>query len=555
MTLFETLIAQLVGAPRTASVTREEDGRLIVRIAEGGVTLDGFVEVLPDAVVLDEIDDEVVTPLFPLGTRLHRIHDYLSRFPASVQRGDERLTLSLQPPPTGALWSGEALSATVVWTVHDGETLTDHVEMDVPVLTTEALDAADWQARLDAFEARRATWLERFDTVSLEEVCIGQAAQPEPAHDDGWDAYLAELGLDPAEIAERAAPSIAAAFDRLAPVRARYESLYGLKLPAGIAHLAALVAALGTMPAAPPEHAPWAPPPEAGLARGRAWLDASLAMRVGGLSEWFAPGGLERPTHDASVLHEVVPSGGEGPLDPRLDMRYRRDAPQFVTFLSGDTDGLHWGFWYDSPDHFPVIAHNYARDSAETWIDDERDMISFLRSRIAKLVEATTRELQTSADEELRGYALRRWRALRVVEMHVDELASQIVGRTWDDEPACPWPRTVGYPVGSPPLALRPDAGQVPPHVPSFGSTMTDPSEEQLARWIEDARVELAAGRPAYAHALGLYLHWLDGDELRDAAGKLLLDAYEALSFRAFAAILKLHLLHRDLGSVGIFPS
>ncbi|MFT3771814.1 MAG: hypothetical protein QM820_40915 [Minicystis sp.] len=374
-----------------------------------------------------------------------------------------------------------------------------------------------------------------------------------PAQDDGWDAYAAEIGLDPAALGERVAPGVAAAFDRFAAVRARYEDVYGLKLPAGLAHLAALIAALGAMPAAPPEHAPWAPPAEAGPQRGRAWLDAALAMRVAGLSEWFVPGGLERRTHDAAVLHDVVPSGGEGPLDPRLDMRFRRDAPQLVTFLSGDSDGLHWGFWYDSPDHFPVIAHNYARDSAETWLDEEREVIPFLRSRIAKFIDEATHEVQTMADEELRGYSLRRWRAARVVEMHLDAIASQAAAHPWDDEPACPWPRTGRYPVGSPPLALRPGTGEMPPHIPGFSFTTTDPSDEQLLRWIEEARAELAAGRPTYAHALGLYLHWLDAEALREPGGKLLLDAYEALGFRAFAEILKVHLLHRDMGSVGVF--
>ena len=441
--------------------------------------------------------------------------------------------------------------ASVVQSIHDGEELVDWVAVDLPMLTSTVLDAADWQARIDAFDAKRATWIDRFDALYPEDVCLEQEAPP--PSDDGWDAYVEEIGLDPAGLGGRIARSVSAAFDRLAAVRARYESMYGLKLPAGIAHLAALVAALGEMPAAPPEQAPWAPPPEAGEMRGRAWLDASLAMRVAGVSEWFSPGGMERRTHDASVLHGIVPRGGEGPLDPRLDMRYRRDAPQFVSFLSGDTDGLHWGFWYDSPEHFPVIAHNYARDSAETWLDTEQGMIPFLRSRIAEGIDEATRALGTATDEKLRGYALRRWRALRVVALHVDEVAAQAAERAWGDEILCPWPRTEGSPVGSPPLALRPGAGEAPAHVPGFGVSPTDPSVEQLTRWIEEARAEIAAGRPAYAHALGLYLHWLDGDELRDAAGKLLLDAYEALGFHVFAEILKVHLLHRDLRSVEVF--
>lgn len=69
-----------------------------------------------------------------------------------------------------------------------------------------------------------------------------------------------------------------------------------------------------------------------------------------------------------------------------------------------------------------------------------------------------------------------------------------------------------------------------------------------------EARSELAAGRPAYALALGLYLHWRDADEVREDAGALLRDAYRALDGGGvFADILELHLKHRDRTGVGVF--
>ena len=573
MTLFDSLLDQRLGPSHTASVTRLDDGRLILRLSSDGVEVDGFVELQHDCLVLDEIDEEIAAPLFDLGGQWRRIHDYLERFPAEARRGEDTVKFWLDLPTSHPLWSSEGLWAAVVQTQSSGERIDGMMEMDALVLTSAALSEQDWQARLDAFDARRAAWSDRFDELEPKEACLELPETPAPAQDDGWSAFVEEIRFDPEGLQERVAAVVAAAFDRFAAVRARYESLYGLKLPAGLAHLAALIAALGEMPASPPEYAPWSPePPPPGDERGRAWLDAALSMRVAGLSEWFAAGGLERRTRDATVLYEKVPRGGEGPLDPRLDMRYRRDAPQFVSFLSGDSDGLHWGFWYDSPDHAPVIASNYARDSAETWLAGEPEVIPFLRTKIAKSIEQAISEMQTSTDEESRGYPLRQWRALRVVAAHLDVIASQAgydgaagdpesetpmeaSERAWGDAPACPWPRTQGNPTGSPTLALRPSEGAVPPHVPGFSSSTEDPSEEQLERWIGEARQELTAGRSAYAHALGLYLHWADSDALRDAAGQLLLNAYEALGFRAFAEILKVHLLHRDLGSVGVFSS
>ena len=93
----------------------------------------------------------------------------------------------------------------------------------------------------------------------------------------------------------------------------------------------------------------------------------------------------------------------------------------------------------------------------------------------------------------------------------------------------------------------------MPRHVVSWQGTVDAPPLPTRLQWIDEARAELDAGRPAYAQALGLYLHWADADDVREAAGALLLDAYRALGFSAFAGILEAHLRHRDLPSVAVF--
>ena len=94
-----------------------------------------------------------------------------------------------------------------------------------------------------------------------------------------------------------------------------------------------------------------------------------------------------------------------------------------------------------------------------------------------------------------------------MIDAHLDALQRWAAQRTWDPEPLCPWPLTDGNPVGSPPLALRPDAGTVPRVLPGFSYSHDTPSMEQCRAWMKEARRELEAGKPAYAHALGLYLH------------------------------------------------
>jgi hypothetical protein len=63
------------------------------------------------------------------------------------------------------------------------------------------------------------------------------------------------------------------------------------------------------------------------------------------------------------------------------------------------------------------------------------------------------------------------------------------------------------------------------------------------------ARAEMP---PAFALAVGGELHWLDQDEYRTASRELLVGAYRALGRDALAAIIEVHIAHRDLRSVGV---
>jgi hypothetical protein len=549
MTLFESLLEQLLGPGTSVSVARGAAGHPVVRLSREDAAIGGSLVLEPGSLVLDGIDagaeDAIVDVLGPHGHRLRRIHDYLDRFPVTVERDAASATVSLAPPRTGALWSDDGLSAEVCVTISEGGQITDIRAVETVVATRTSLDADGWDERLAAFDARCAGWAEASPDLLWPDQAPLEIVVPPVAEDDGWAAYADRLRLDAEGVRRRVAPAVAGAWEALGAVQARYEEVYGLKLPSGIALLAALVGALGELPENPEQHYS---DPAPGRLRGGAWLDTALGMRVTGLTAWFAPGGLARRTLDAAIFYEVVPAGREGRLDPRLDWRFRCDARQFVTFLGGDSDGLHWGFWYDSPDHFPIVAHNYARDSAETWLDEGATIGPWLRARLAKALDQAKDDLVARSDEELRGYALRRWRALRVVEAHFE--AIEVEAPPAADEPLCPWPRGSLNPVGSPPLALPPGAGNGPY---PWTDALDKPSVERFRSWIDLARRELAAGHPAAAHTLGLYLHWGDADDLREEAGALLLSAYEALGFRPFAHILRAHLQHRDLPTVAVF--
>lgn len=51
-----------------------------------------------------------------------------------------------------------------------------------------------------------------------------------------------------------------------------------------------------------------------------------------------------------------------------LHWRFYLDPPEFFTVISGDSDGLHWGYWFDDPEkEKPVTAAWYARDAFDLW--------------------------------------------------------------------------------------------------------------------------------------------------------------------------------------------
>lgn len=55
-----------------------------------------------------------------------------------------------------------------------------------------------------------------------------------------------------------------------------------------------------------------------------------------------------------------------------LETAFYKDPPEFVTLLLGDVDGLHWGYYADTPGTLPYpVAHYYQNDSFELEIDGD----------------------------------------------------------------------------------------------------------------------------------------------------------------------------------------
>jgi hypothetical protein len=277
--------------------------------------------------------------------------------------------------------------------------------------------------------------------------------------------------------------------ERFDAVKARFGAIYGLQLPRHLAVGAAFFRSLS----------------------GPVGDDLNGLVNPCGLLEWFDDGALERKMVDG--------------LDPRLDWRFRCDMPEFVTVLGGDSDGLHWGLWFDRPDQLPAhLASNYARDSAET-------SLSSMSTLLGAVLDWRFRHREDERESKFQQALL---------EEYVSAL--EPMGKWAFEEKLPPPPKRGPHLVGSPGLALP--AVLDPKFIPS-----EPPREEAAIR----ALIKEASADPAAALAVGRLLHWLDSDHCRVEAGELLIGAYRALGYDAFGEIARLHLTHRDLPSVATF--
>ncbi len=333
--------------------------------------------------------------------------------------------------------------------------------------------------------------------------CKHLRAQLGDAHEDQRVAAPSSAPVrEPRAARARREAALAVVLERFPAVEARMRAVYDMPLPRHIAY------AIGFFQGLTAEE------------REEAW--SYIGCGPAGVSEWFEDGGLERPAN----------------ADERLHYRYRCDPPEFVTVFSGNSDGGHWGLWYDDPRELPrLVVHNYARDDGCT--------------------EACKPTLLATLREQLYD------REVRATDYpHLQRV------REWFDE--CRRQELLAYRaegIKAPPMRSGCCVAGMDPVVPGaslpadldgriaqelrYKTFREQPAE--AAPWIERARRELAAGQPFRALFLGRELHYVDTDELREVATELMIGAYRALGRDALAGVVRVHHDHRDLRNVGIY--
>jgi hypothetical protein len=252
-------------------------------------------------------------------------------------------------------------------------------------------------------------------------------------------------------------------------------------------------------------------------------------------------------------------------LDIRVHGRFCRDPPEFQTFMSGGTDGLHYGLWFDDGRSCAGVARYYINDGGgvgtpagtplealreeleETWrahfedddvVEDDADedldvarLEDCLRRLRETLMTFETGDRPEEGEEYSEAYVLdpvaERWDPGRVMTLDgggalvsATTTVARSPQRNWDDQDWC--------------TAWQEELTGVP---------------EALEAHVADAVRRLAAGDPDHALVLGRDLHWISaGDAVRERyAHDLLVLAYQALGRHSLAGIVTAHHRHRSL--------
>ncbi|WP_434599408.1 ADP-ribosylation family protein [Streptomyces sp. A5-4] len=247
-------------------------------------------------------------------------------------------------------------------------------------------------------------------------------------------------------------------------------------------------------------------------------------------------------------------------VDIRVHGRFYRDPPEFLTFMYGGSDGLHYGLWFDDGRTCSGVASYYNNDGGGI----DRRFQSPLGA-LRDYLERCWRDLDDddAQDDEVAAHRARMGllrAALTAFETADRPEVGLAYSRLYDFVARPVDPERVTTLDGAGALATGGTALGRPPHngadESKFATYMyglfEDPSA--LEAGVAEARRRCAAGDPVEALVLGRDLHWASGDDpVRERlAHELLAAAYRALGRPALAEIADAHHRHRALPRVDV---
>jgi hypothetical protein len=241
-----------------------------------------------------------------------------------------------------------------------------------------------------------------------------------------------------------------------------------------------------------------------------------------------------------------------------LHWRYYADPPEFFTLFAGDTDGLHWGYFLDSPPAGPrCVVSYYARDAFEMSVDGD-DLFEAARLNL-EMHWRTCDEYR----EEDPDYAEDYEEDLR----QIDAVRERLVAWETGDRPETGDEYVEKY------LGLAARNEQIVAQTPDGLGIVVPPAQyrrlslsdkklwaylrkaDDPAKVVEEARRALRDGFPGTALKLGKDLWAVGGERHTEYAYELLDAAYAALGREVLREVLRVHRQNRDLPSVDILEN
>lgn len=239
-------------------------------------------------------------------------------------------------------------------------------------------------------------------------------------------------------------------------------------------------------------------------------------------------------------------------LDIRLHFRFRNDPPELFTALSGNVDGLHFGYWWDDTALGPAcVASTYAHDSPEMDVPG-RTLWEAIRWHIESTWDGVLDNL-----EDDRKYFDTYARTL----FDLARLRERVTACATRDRPEVGSAYTAKYTLrGLRPrltFGATPDRMGVWAEADQYRSVRLTPPQRTKAFASKSTRARLVKatldlaknGRPAAALELGRCLWPTSATE---QAFELLDAAYGGLERPGLREILHLHHTHRDMRSVDV---
>lgn len=229
-----------------------------------------------------------------------------------------------------------------------------------------------------------------------------------------------------------------------------------------------------------------------------------------------------------------------------LHYRYYMDPPEFFTVLTGDSDGLHWGYWIDDLKTSKFSIARYYNNDAYKILECGTTLLEavrlYLEQRYDSFLEYSDEEEESYVSKTLAGFQILRE---NIIQYETGE--SELIGKDYYHEYDHKSGRKVNaeltYGMG---IVVQEELYKKMDNYNYFNLNLKK-AEKLCIR----AEKFLEEGFPGNALQIGKEL-WAYGDRYKDLMYPILEKAYKALGREKLAEILMSHREYRDISSVDI---